>query len=310
MTEIERLLSEDFITEEFLREEVRCEYTVSIAMKKAWAIQLDLMAKLFEVCKKHHLRIWVSGGTLLGAVRHKGFIPWDDDSDVILPREDYDKLLRLPQEEFGFPYFLQSELNEKNLFTPYARIRNSNTYVNEHNMRNPEELNWNNGIFVDIFPLDGVCNNSIKLKAYDKIIRFERKLIHAYVLNMSPRWQAQLLHKILHCPFVPFNSIRTIRHMHRLSSVTSYDQSEKVGLLLCSPVSLKKNVFNKSDWMETDWFPFENIMVPVPNGWNSVLTTSYGDYMKYPPIEKRGNWHALEFDADTPYLTYLGQSTK
>ncbi len=301
MNEIERLLSEGFISKDFLQEEVRCGYTVPSSMKKAWAIQMDLMVKLFEVCKKHKLRIWVAGGSLLGAVRHKGFIPWDDDSDVFLPREDYDKLLRLPQKEFGDPYFLQSELNEKNLFTPYARIRNSNTYVNEHNMRNPEKLNWNNGIFVDIFPLDGVTTNKFKLLAYDKIIRFERRLIHAYVLNMSPRWQAQFLHKILHWPFIPFNSIKAIKHIHHLAKNTNYNSVNKVGLLACTPYELERNIFNKVDWEETTWLPFENIMVPAPKGWDNILRTVFGDYMQFPPIEKRGNWHALEFDAEIPY---------
>lgn len=301
MNEIERLLTEGFITESFLHEEIRCEYLVSANMKKAWAIQLDLLRKLIEVCQKNNLRIWVSGGTLLGAVRHKGFIPWDDDIDVFLPRSDYDKLLNLPQGEFSYPYFLQSELNEKNLFTPYARIRNSNTYVNENNMRHPEKIDWNEGIFVDIFPLDGVTDNKFKLKFFDKIIRLERKLIHAYVLNASPRWQARLLHIFLHCPFVPFTSIKAIRHIHYLSRNTDYDKASKIGLLICSPYSLEKNIYEKEDWKETEWLPFENIMVPVPIGWDNILKKVFGDYMQYPPKEKRGNWHALVFDAETPY---------
>lgn len=304
MTEIERLLYNGFVSEEFLHEEVRCEYLVPSSMKKAWAIQMDLMVKLFDVCKKHNLRVWAAGGTLLGAVRHKGFIPWDDDCDVFLPREDYDKLLRLPPEEFPHPYFLQSEVSEKNLFTPYARIRNSNTYVNEHNMRHPEKLNWNNGIFVDIFPLDGVGNNLTKLKLQNKLVKLGWILVHAYVLDANPRWIARLAHKILHWPFVPFNSVMAIKAIHSISRITRYDDTSRIGLIMCPTYDLMRNIFSKKDYEETVWLPFETIQIPAPKGWRNVLTTVFGDYMQFPPLDKRGNWHALEFDADTPYKEY------
>lgn len=301
MTEIERLLSEGFITKEFLEDEIRCDYLVPSSMKKAWAIQMDLLVKLIDVCKKHNLRIWVSGGSLLGAVRHHGFIPWDDDTDVFLPREDYDKLISLYDKEFSNPYYLESHLNEKKLFTPYARIRNSNTYVNENINTDPKNITWNEGIFVDIFPLDGVGSSNFMLKIRDKTIRLERKLLNAYVFNNSPRWQARIVHDFLHLPFIPFNSIKCIKHSHHLSRHTDYNKASKVGLLLCTPYVLEKNIYDKSDWEETEWMPFESIMVPVPKGWDNILRKTFGDYMQFPPKEQRGNWHALEFDAETPY---------
>lgn len=302
MTEIDRLLAEGFITEDFLKEEVRCDYVVPTSMKKAWAIQLDLLVKLFEVCQRNNLRVWVSGGTLLGAVRHKGFIPWDDDSDVFMPREDHDKLLKIATGGVETPYFIQSYLNDPSYPYPYARIRNSNTTVNEHRYKQ-DAITWNNGIFVDIFPLDVVDEINWKLRLKTETLIFYRKMLTnfpARELNLTKR--GLIVHSILNLPFIPFNNQAVIKHMHKISSSRmNFDEADKVGLIMCSPYILDKNIYDKKDWDETIWLPFENIKVPAPKGWDNILRKTFGDYMKFPPVEKRGNWHALEFDAETPY---------
>ena len=91
---------ETLFQDSFTQPEIRCGYYVSDSMKKVWAIELDLIRKFVEVCDKHGLRYFMDGGTLLGAVRHQGFIPWDDDADMIMPREDYNKLWYVAAEEF------------------------------------------------------------------------------------------------------------------------------------------------------------------------------------------------------------------
>ncbi len=105
MKEIERLIKKGVITEDYLKEEVICDFLVDVNRKKMWAIMLDMLSEFISICKKHGLTYYMFYGSLLGAVRHKGFIPWDDDVDVAMPRKDYEKFLTLGH-EFLEPLFL------------------------------------------------------------------------------------------------------------------------------------------------------------------------------------------------------------
>ena len=152
MTECERIIKEGGYNDNFLNEEVRDGYLVSKNMKKVWLIELDLLSQFIKLCNKYNLRYWVGFGTLLGAVRHKGFIPWDDDMDVWMPREDYDNLLKYGNSDLRDPYFLQTTLNDDDYYCSFARLRNSNTTGILVSHRN----RCNNGIYMDIYPLDGL----------------------------------------------------------------------------------------------------------------------------------------------------------
>ena len=156
--------------EDFFREEIRDGYKVSEKMKKVWAVELDLLNKLLEVCQKYELKCFADAGTLLGAVRHKGFIPWDDDIDVVMFREDYEKLRAVAQEEFKEPYFFQCAYSDDNYIRGHAQLRNSDTTAFLYReVRRKVERNY--GIFIDIFILDGVFQNRFLLKVQNLIVR-------------------------------------------------------------------------------------------------------------------------------------------
>ena len=97
MTEVERIMNKGAFPEDFLKEETRCEFFIDKKLKEVWMIEIDMLMEFEKVCKKYGLKFWAVFGTLLGTVRHKGFIPWDDDIDVCMPREDYERFFDIKQ---------------------------------------------------------------------------------------------------------------------------------------------------------------------------------------------------------------------
>ena len=126
MTESERIISEGILPPSFFYEEERCGFPISANMKKIWAIELDLYLKFAAICERYRLRYYLIFGSLLGAIRHKGMIPWDDDMDVCMPREDYNFLCKNCISEFNDPYILQTPFSDVGSFFSFAKIRNKN----------------------------------------------------------------------------------------------------------------------------------------------------------------------------------------
>ena len=127
-------------------------YVVTAEKQELFSVLLDLLKELNRVCSENDITYYAFGGTMLGAIRHKGFIPWDDDVDIILPRKDYDRLKEVADKgAFGEPYFFQSPSTDKGYPKGFCRLRNSNTTEIPYD---DVAMNCNRGIFIDIFPLD------------------------------------------------------------------------------------------------------------------------------------------------------------
>ncbi|MBO5568392.1 MAG: LicD family protein, partial [Clostridia bacterium] len=228
-----------------------------------------------------------------------GFIPWDDDMDVWMPREDYDKLLAMDV-RLESPYFLQTTLNDVDYYSSFARLRNSNTTGILVSKKNK----CNNGIYIDIYPLDGLNSNKLQQFLRSKYIRMLNVAAHAYTFNINPSVITRAIHGILHLPFIPYDYKKVYKEVNRLASKIKWDETENIGMVVFAPYAHNHNMFDKADFTDTIWMDFENTAVPVPKGFNNILKTIYGDYMSFPPLEKRGTWHAFTFDPDVAYYNY------
>lgn len=286
---------------DFLNEEVRCGYTVTAKMKRVWKVEIDLLQVFAELCEKHHLRYWVAYGTLLGAVRHQGFIPWDNDVDVWMPREDYEKLLQIEQAEIPEPYFLQTTLNDNDYYCPYARLRNSNTTeigVTRNNR-------CNNGIYLDVFPLDGFPCEKLTQKFRWHLIHLINIYTHAYIYNHNPSRLTRFLNTLTHLPGFRPNLARNFRRINALARKVPFSAADWVSCVVFPASPYPISNYRRADFDDTVMLPFEYIQVAAPAGYDGFLKTRYGNYMQFPPVSKRGTWNDMTFEPDIPYKQYM-----
>lgn len=296
MNEIERLLNNGFIDNDFLKEEKRDGYTITTSIKKVWAIQLYLLKTFTDVCVRHNLTYWAYGGTLLGAIRHKGYIPWDDDVDVAMPREDYDTLCSHP-EWFEFPIALHLPSNKEKYYEGWLRLHDICTAVLYENYKKEGSTQ---GIYIDVFPIDNY-SSSISDDRKIKTIWKYNIIGHAFVYNVNKGVAPRLVSKITRF-FHLFNCEKTflkINNLARSNNITGFVMM-KVGHFY----KKEKQIFEKKDFSSSEQADFEFLKINIPFGWNQILKRNYGDYLVFPPIEKRGCWHSFIFDPNKSYLEY------
>lgn len=258
-------------------EEIRCGYRVSAEMKRVWAIQLEMVKYLIDICKKNHLKIWAEGGTLLGAVREHGYIPWDDDIDMLMPREDYDKLVSISKNEFKDPFFFQCAYTDRQYYRGHAQLRYNGT-----SMILPGDIfqKFHQGIFIDIFVYDAIPENSdqeweAKLRRADEISYKLYDASYSLILCKRP---ITVIRKKLSIAFG--RGLKLFREYEDLFRPYSWQAHKRIA---CP--CFNRHIFNTST-QEIEWYrstiylPFEDIQIPAPVDYHLVLTTQYGpDYM-------------------------------
>ena len=162
---------------EFYQEEIRCGYTVTEKTKRVWAVQLAMLDEVERICRKYGLRYFADSGTLIGAVRHGGYIPWDDDIDLVMLREDYEAFLEAALAELPEYLSLQTVYREKNYLRGHAQLRDSRTTgCNEEDKR----AGYNCGIFIDIFPLDNVPEGRLRARFWAAQIKLAWMVLYSW----------------------------------------------------------------------------------------------------------------------------------
>jgi len=257
-------------------------------------VQLQVLKGLLEVkriCEKHKITYYLVGGSALGAIRHRGFIPWDDDVDVAMPRVEYERFLDICKTELGVEFFLQTRETDPEYFFQFAKIRINNTkYV----QKSVENVNIHQGIYVDIFPLDKISTNRIiawKQKILvESFIKFRSAKIH----NHDTKPFEYIIKKIV-------GSFFTFKQIHKVISyniqLANYSNSKKIGNLVGN-YGFNKEVFVEEVFGKPYITNFEEHDFPIPEKYDYFLTQIYGDYMQLPPLEKRTNHNPILIEID------------
>lgn len=289
------------IPEEFLDEEIRCNYTISKEMKQVWAIEMDMLRKVDEICQKYHLTYYADSGTLIGAIRHKGFIPWDDDIDLVMKRADYNKLLEVASKEFHDPFFFQTTYSDIEYIRGHAQLRRSDTtgaILSDVNRK------FNRGIFIDIFPLDNIPDNKLMFKLHKIRISLLWRLLYEYYYDetMEHSWKGKIFGSISRLFYKIVDYKRLFHHYEKVCSKYNCQKTKCLSYISYS------NGKEKHLW-EEEWFsafhrvPFEFMDIIVPDGYDERLRKEYGDYMiiKNIPTSHGG----VILNTDIPYTELL-----
>ena len=291
--------------------ETICGHYVSPEKKRLNAVYLDLLAEFEALCERAGLTWWLYAGALIGAVRHKGFIPWDDDVDLLMPREDFDRLQTMTNEKFGArePYFLQNFVTDPACAQSLIRFRRSDTAdIRDYDLSwmevNPKKAPYNMGVNLAVFPVDTVPAGS-RAKALQARAAYTLRGIFFRATCPDPDRPAQ--HRICLAVYRVLGGQNLMKLFHWLYRMPRRVRPDVVqsfdGLYPNCPL-----VWPASDFADTVRLPFEDVTVPVPVGWDDLLRTTYGDYMQLPPVEQRSEAHDIgHTDPDTSYLRLLAE---
>lgn len=266
-------------------------------MEQLKQTELHIFQAFIKICDQLGLKYYLLGGTMLGAVRHKGFIPWDDDIDIGMLRSDYEIFVAKAQALLPEHIFLQTIDTDPEYLANYAKLRHSGTAFIETAVK---DRKINHGIFIDIFPLDHYPDSEKERKRFHRLNKLYTLRIGAEFYCSAKSFKRKAAHCVakLLLPSVK-QALRKRENLMRSYPEGAY-------------IANHCGAWGKKEIVPADWYAegtileFEGLLVTAPKNYESWLTQVYGNYMQLPPVEKRKTHHFTEMiDPDAPFTKYI-----
>lgn len=271
----------------FFENEEREGFLVDSTMKTVWAAELEVLAVIADICEKYQLPYFVAWGTLLGAVRHQGFIPWDDDLDICMFREDYEKLMEVLPNELPEGWVIHNPTVDEEWKEYWSCILNANSIS-----ISPDRLARFHGcpfiVGIDIFPFDYIPRDEEIADAEHTLFNLIWKAVQLAKIEEPTEKDEEdiataldVLEDVCHWKFDRTKPI--VSQLWTLGNLvcSTYGEKESDMVACYQPYAQNSNrIFNKHWFDDVEYLPFESVYVPVPKDYDAVLTAMYGDYMK------------------------------
>ncbi len=255
-----------------------------LTLEEIQKIELELLIELNKICKKNNLHYTLAGGTLLGAIRHQGFIPWDDDIDVCMPREDYEKFTIFMKKNYKNSY-IQCLFLEDTSF-PFIKMIDTRIKIKGDIWDQARKMKY---IWIDILPVDGLPSKKKKVKEiYKKAYGYRNQQIYAIGVHkgIAKSEITRKIKKLLRPYYKKFDHYYWGRKLNKLGKQYKVKDCKYVGIVTWGLYGVGERM-PKSGYLNTVEVNFEGYKFPAPKCWDFYLKGIYGDYMELPPMEKR-----------------------
>ena len=268
----------------YFEDEIKSGFYVDARMKCCWAAQVEVLSEIDKVCKKYHIQYFAEWGTLLGTVRHGGYIPWDDDMDISMKRKDYERFLKVAKKELPSEYDVINYATADEYYDVMTRINNSE-YINTTSEFLDHHYNLPYNVGVDIFPLDYVTRNKEEEQVQRELVDYVKSAAdtigHIEVSEEVKEQWLQEVERICNQKIDRSGNLKVqlYKIVCALYALYGEKESDKVALMA---LYLDKGCcsYPKECYADSIRMPFENIMIPVPVGYDYLLSQKYADYMK------------------------------